>query len=103
MNIPLNYFSVGRLTAIIAGSLIFALMMPAAGQPRHGFDLVAGLIVGITLAFLVYQAAERRRRLFSAVYLELNKLRRIYHLSKNLSNQPLRSQKSPKRESNSQR
>jgi hypothetical protein len=37
------------------------------------------------LGVFFFQAADRRNAMFTAVFLELNKLRRIYHIAKNLS------------------
>ncbi len=86
MNIPVTLRTLTRLIVIVTA--VFALMswVPVIGfttLPRY--DVPSGLMVGSILAFLLFQAAERRRAFVSAVYVELNKLRRIYHLSKSLS------------------
>lgn len=86
MNIPIRIKTLLRLVLIAAAAFSFASLLPAslvAGEQR--LDIVPGIFAGIILGFLIYHAAERRRALLQTVNLELNKLRRIYHLSRNLS------------------
>lgn len=68
------------------GGLLFALLVPlqhdsvpvSAALPAGLFMLGIGLV-------LVMQAERRRSDLHRTIALELNKLRRIYHIAKNLS------------------
>jgi len=86
MNIPIRLKTLLRLLLIAAGSYSLTSIIPAAvgpGAPR--LDTVTGVLAAALLAVLIYHAAERRRALLQTVNLELNKLRRIYHLSKNLA------------------
>jgi hypothetical protein len=86
MNIPVTKRTLLRLIVIVTASFALMELIPAPGSstlPRY--DIVSGLMVGSLLAFLLFQAAERRREFVSSVYMELNKLRRVYHLSKNLA------------------
>lgn len=86
MNIPIRIKTLLRLLLIAAGSFSFTSLIPASsvvGESR--LDLVPGVLAAVLLGFMIYHAAERRRDLLQTVNLELNKLRRIYHLSKNLS------------------
>lgn len=71
---------------IAAVGVFFMLLVPVYGEtgiPRH--DIAAGILTGLVLVYFIQQAYDRKRQLLMTVYLELNKLRRIYHLSKNLS------------------
>jgi len=75
-----------RLGLVVAVPVLAMFLLPAygqSGQPR--FDLPMAFLVGLTLILLTHQAAEKRHRLMQTINLELNKLRRIYHLSRNLS------------------
>lgn len=86
MNILITKKTLLRLIVIVVGVFVVAYLMPVVGYttlPRY--DIASGLMVGSMLAFLLLQASERRRAFVSSVYVELNKLRRIYHLSKSLS------------------
>lgn len=84
MNIPVTKGTIVRLTLIIVGGLAAFMLLPAVGSGER-YDVAAAVLTGTLLAFLISQAADRRRLFIATVYLELNKLRRIYHLSKNLS------------------
>lgn len=86
MNILITKRTLLRLIVIVTGVFVAMYLVPVVGYttlPRY--DVASGLMVGTLLAFLLFQAAERRRAFVSSVYMELNKLRRIYHLSKSLS------------------
>ena len=86
MHIPIAKLTFLRLIVIVTGVFAFMFLMPAVGfttLPRY--DTAAALTVGVILAFLLFQASERRRQFVASVYVELNKLRRIYHLAKSLS------------------
>ncbi|MEK9152834.1 MAG: hypothetical protein AAB692_05720 [Patescibacteria group bacterium] len=86
MNIPITPVSLGRLAAITVGSFILAFAVPSTGQiDSSGASIATAIFAATLVSFLIFQAAERRRMLLMTVSLELNKLRRIYHLSKNLS------------------
>lgn len=86
MNVPVNKTAFLRLTIIVLGSLFAMQWIPVQGSafaPRY--DIAAAMLTGSLLSFLIYQAAERRRLFLSTFYFELNKLRRIYHISKNIA------------------
>ncbi|MBI4457449.1 hypothetical protein HY633_00610 [Candidatus Uhrbacteria bacterium] len=86
MNIPITPVSLGRLALITVGSVVYVFLVPATGQADGSGAAIATAVFAATMiSFLIFQAAERRRLLLMTVSLELNKLRRIYHLSKNLS------------------
>lgn len=86
MNIPVTKNSLTRLIVFTVGSFIAAFAVPAAAASRaEGAYLAVAIFTGTMLSFLVFQAAERRRVLLMTVALELNKLRRIYHLAKNMA------------------
>lgn len=86
MNVPVQRSTLLRLALIAAGSLSFASIVPVSAEPGAArLDVAAGLLVAVVVAVLLAQAGRRRRLLLDTVNLELNKLRRIYHLSKNLS------------------
>jgi len=86
MNLPINRWTVAKLAALTVGGLAVAMVVPAAKTPTGPSTGLAGaMVVSAVLAVLLSLAATRRRELFSTVYLELNKLRRLYHISKNLA------------------
>ncbi len=86
MNIPIRLKTLFRLLLIAAGSYSFASLLPASQSPGdQPLDLVPGMLAAVLLGILIYHAAERRRILLQTVNLELNKLRRVYHLSRNLA------------------
>ncbi|MBN1585613.1 hypothetical protein JW899_04580 [Candidatus Uhrbacteria bacterium] len=81
----LGRMPVRAVLAALVG-LAIALAVPASGQAgKHGIDVVTAVIFAAVAAVYVRQALLRRRQLVTAVYLELNKLRRLYHISKNLA------------------
>ncbi|MBU0624785.1 hypothetical protein KKF05_00395 [Patescibacteria group bacterium] len=86
MNITTTKITIIRLALIIVAALILLAVIPVFGQSGSArLDLVPGVLAAVVLGLLIYHAAERRRHLLQTVNMELNKLRRIYHLSKNLS------------------
>jgi hypothetical protein len=86
MNVPVTTTTLLRLIALSIGGFALAAVAPASADPfASGIALVLAVFSGTMLALLVSQAAGRRQRLNEAVRTELNKLRRVYHLSKNLS------------------
>lgn len=74
-----------RLLAIVAGSLVFAMLVPAGDPSALPMLVPASVFVAAVLALMIVDASARREKLMEAVRLELNKLRRIYHLSKNIA------------------
>jgi hypothetical protein len=87
MNIPANKLTLSRILIILVSSFTIIFLIPpfAGGAVAERVDMAAIVLFALITAFLVQTAAVRRQRLFSTVFLELNKLRRIYHLSKNLA------------------
>ncbi len=86
MNVPVNQNVLGRLIVLTMGGLAFAMVMPAYGDPYAAAFLPAiAAFLAAALLVLIAQAVIRRHQLFEAVRMELNKLRRLYHISKNLS------------------
>ncbi|MFA6603219.1 MAG: hypothetical protein WCT10_00060 [Patescibacteria group bacterium] len=86
MNLPINRWTAAKLAALTVGGLALAMIVPTPPIPAAaGISLAGAMIVSAVLSVLLKLAATRRRDLFSTVYLELNKLRRIYHISKNLA------------------
>ncbi len=75
-----------RLLGIVAGSMVFAMAVPVAYDPSaFNMLLPVAIFTAALLAIMIVNAADRREKLMEAVRLELNKLRRIYHLSKNIA------------------
>jgi ABC-type multidrug transport system fused ATPase/permease subunit len=67
-------------------AFLLVSFIPAVGKAgMERLDLVSGVLASVVLGLLIFHAAERRSHLLQTVNLELNKLRRVYHLSKNLS------------------
>lgn len=86
MKIPVTKSTLVRLILVTVGSVALALLAPAAGDLyASGFQLSAGIFLAVMLALLTSEAAKRRQKLFESVRIELNKIRRVYHLSKNLA------------------
>lgn len=86
MKIPVTRITLLRLTCIVVGSTAFAVTVPVSGDPYvSGANLAIGVFAALILGVLVSEAAARRQKLFESVRTELNKIRRIYHLSKNLA------------------
>lgn len=81
----MNTSTAGRLVGLAALSFAVAMVMPDSGSASFMFELPIAVVIGFVLAVLLGNAAARRMELHGAVYRELNKLRRIYHLSKNLA------------------
>lgn len=86
MNVPVTNTTLLRLIALSVGGFAMATVVPATDDPTATImSIVLAVFAGIMLALLISQAVQRRQRLLEAVRKELNKLRRVYHLSKNLS------------------
>lgn len=86
MNLPIKNQTFGRLAAMAVGGVLFALLVPLQNESvsESGRVPAALFMVGVGFVFIA-QALERRRQLHASVAFELNKLRRIYHIAKNLS------------------
>lgn len=75
-----------RVAVAVLLGIIVSYLLPAADKPvAHGADFAAALVFAVILMIVAHRATKRRQDLRSAVYLELNKLRRLYHISKNLT------------------
>jgi Ca2+/H+ antiporter len=86
MNIPIRLKTLFRLLLIAMGAFSFTSLVPAMlGPGEQRLDLVPAILAAVLFGVLIYHAADRRRKLLQTVNLELNKLRRVYHLSRNLS------------------
>ncbi len=86
MNIPVTKLTILRLALIsIASFSLISLLPPMLPMGNPRLDMVPAGLAAVVLGFLIFHAADRRRHLLQTVNMELNKLRRVYHLSKNLS------------------
>jgi hypothetical protein len=87
MNVPANKLTLSRILIILVSSFVVVFLIPPlkADWVAERADLAAVVLFALLIAFMIQTAANRRQKLFSTVFLELNKLRRIYHLSKNLA------------------
>jgi hypothetical protein len=79
------------LLAVAVGFLIaYAVpkewFMPLATFSRY--DIPAAILFAVIFGMFTFAAVDRRQRLKEAIAVELNKLRRIYHLGKNLGSAP---------------
>ncbi len=86
MRIPISKNSLWRLVALTVGGLVLAVIIPPLDKPLS--QVAAGFLAVFFLMFaaiFILQAEERRRTLHRTVAVELNRLRRIYHVAKNLS------------------
>lgn len=86
MNIPVTQSTLIRLIVITVGSVAFAVSTPVWADPyASAMQMPIALIVAVVMAVLIGEASARRQKLFESVRVELNKIRRLYHVSKNLS------------------
>lgn len=76
-----------RLLFVTAGSFLLAFLAPVSAGSAA---LAAGAVVvsGVLLGVAASRAFARRDALSEQIALELNKIRRVYHLSKNLGEEP---------------
>ena len=71
---------------MIMASFALAFVVPAlADTSAMTLSITFSIVFAAILVTLLLQAANRRKQLFDATRTELNKLRRMYHISKNLS------------------
>jgi len=86
MRIPVTTATFVRLALLTSGSVVFAFVVPAVGDgAAQGIAPSIALLAAGTVLVLLAEALHRRAKLLEAVRTELNKLRRIYHLGKNLA------------------
>jgi hypothetical protein len=84
---PMTYL---RMIIIALVSAFIALRVPFAGE--SALDFIApravnlGILFSITVGFLMYKSLNRRSDLDHYIALELNKVRRIYHLARHIAN-----------------
>lgn len=72
-----------RLVLVVACAFALVLLGPVqAGSPELAASAV--VLTGVLLGFSAHRALSRRDDLAEEVAIELNKLRRVYHLGKNL-------------------
>ncbi len=75
------------LFAVLVAYLLVYSFEPMALSSASGVITIPAVVIFTAVfAVLAFIAIERRQRLKEAVAIELNKLRRIYHLGKNLGN-----------------
>lgn len=83
---PLTYI---RLSILVVISLLSVLILPFTGESltnffsQHAFNL--GLLYAIIIGFLMSISLTRHQELEEHILVELNKIRRIYHLALHLS------------------
>jgi len=77
------------LIAVLAAYAVAYIITPMAPIPLAGIIALPVIILfAIFFGIIAYVAVDRRERLKEAVAIELNKMRRIYHLGKNLGASP---------------
>lgn len=78
-----------RMLALALVATLIAMRVPYAGE--GALDFVApravnlGILFSITVGFLMYKSLNRRSDLENYIALELNKIRRMYHLSRHIA------------------
>jgi hypothetical protein len=83
---PLTYL---RMLALALLAAFIALRVPFAGETA--LDFIApravnlGILFSITVGFLMYKSLNRRSDLDHYIALELNKIRRMYHLARHIA------------------
>lgn len=86
MTLPIHAKTLWRLAAVAVAGLLFALLVPLPGVGvSQGSQLAVAVFAGGLGLVFFYQSTKRRVRLHETVVVELNRLRRVYHLSKNIS------------------
>ncbi len=87
-SITTSKLTYARLFALAAMSLLIVLIVPFLGEGLVGFlenhTLNLGILYAIIVGFIMSIVTNRRQTLENNVHLELNKIRRIYHLSLHL-------------------
>jgi hypothetical protein len=83
---PTTYLRMLLLTLVAA---FIALRVPYVGEDALDFVspriINLGILFSITVGFLMYKSLNRRSDLDNYIALELNKIRRIYHLSRHVA------------------
>jgi hypothetical protein len=75
-----------RLLLITVAAIVVAMVVPVSGDRASAEMLLAvAVFVAAVYVHLLAVAATRKDKLFEAVRIELNKIRRVYHISKNLA------------------
>lgn len=80
-----------RVAALVIFSVVFVRMVPYVAEQTGVFQFFSnqvvnmGILYAIIVGFLMSIALKRRQSLDESVSQELNKIRRIYHLSKHLA------------------
>lgn len=86
MRLPVTPSTFVRLAGITVGSVVFALVVPVMADPiARAMQPSIALFAAGTVLVLLAEASARRTKLLESVRAEMNKLRRIYHLAKNLA------------------
>lgn len=86
MNFPGITKNIVRLAVLVMAAFLLAAFLPPSADPTAvAFAPVAAVLFAAMSVLVLAQVTARRKRLFDAMRLELNKLRRLYHISKNLS------------------
>ncbi len=81
--------AVRALIAILIAFVLGYLAPPSApAGTMSRLDIPAALFFAVFFGILAFTAIDRRQRLKEAIATELNKLRRVYHLGKNLGQAP---------------
>lgn len=86
MNIPVTKGTIARLAVLSMAGFAAATVIPAYDDSSAAtINISVAVVYAAVVAVILSDAARRRSKLLDAVRLELNKLRRLYHISKNLS------------------
>jgi len=86
MRLPVTPSTFGRLALLTVGSVVFALVVPAPADPvARGIQPSIAFFAAGTVLVLLAEASTRRAALLESIRTELNKLRRVYHIAKNLA------------------
>ena len=86
MNIPVTKGTLARLAAFSMFGFAVATIIPAYNDySASTINISVVVVYAAVISVILAQAANRRSKLLDSVRVELNKLRRLYHISKNLS------------------
>lgn len=86
MNIPVTTGTLARLSVLTVAGFVAGAMIPAYDDSSAAtINIAIAVVYAAFVSVILTMVTSRRGKIFDAVRLELNKLRRLYHISKNLS------------------
>jgi hypothetical protein len=86
MGVPVTSATLIRLTVLTMAGFALATVFPAYNDNSAAtINISMAVIYGAVVAVMLSHVLRRRAKLLDAIRIELNKLRRLYHLSRNIA------------------